>query len=508
MLCPSALENRCRTLQRIGEAPDTSMATSISALSHLSEAKRTVLEKYLRGNLVEAGIDGWAIAPKPSNERAPLSLAQEQLWIRAQHSAGMPLFYNESITIRRTGALDVSALEQGLTEVIRRHEIWRTTFEIVNEHPVQVIHPPPTFVSLPCLDLRNLAVAKRESEALRLATQELRRPFDLNRGPLLRATLVRLSDDEYRLFMAVHQIILDGVSAYQVFLPELVALYDAFSTGRSSPLPKLPIQYSDYAYWQRQWFKEKRLASQLEYWQRQFAGELPKLQWPDDYVRPLKPSFRGRIYPFAFPKSLGEAVKALSQKENVTLFVTLMAAFATLLHCYTRQNDIIVGTVAPAGRDQSEVQSLMGYFLNPVGIRTDLSDNPSFCELLQRTREAILGALAHDDVPFEHVAEALGGGYDASRAPICQVAASLEPRVPDVGSGWDMTPMDLDSGGAKWDLYFVWEDRVQGITGRVQYNPDLFKISTITGMIFDFCGLLDTITHHPQIRLSDLPLIN
>ncbi len=479
------------------------MGALISETTHLSEAKRALLEKYLRGEIVKAGIDGSLIGAKPRTELAPLSLAQEQLWIRAQVSGGMPLFYNESITIHRTGALDVSALEQGLTEVIRRHEIWRTTFEIVGGHPVQVIHPAPT-VSLPVLDLRNLADPDREPHALRLATKDLRRPFDLSHGPLLRPTLVRLSDHKYRLHMAVHQIILDGVTAYQVFFPELVALYNAFSTGKSSSLPKSPIQYSDYAYWQRRWFQKERLAGQLEYWRRQFAGELPKLPWPNDYPRPAKESFSGAIYPFALPKSLAEAVKALSQNQNVTLFATLMSAFTCLLHLYTKEEDIIVGTVTPAGRDRSEVQGSMGYFLNPVGIRTDLSDNPSFCELLRRMREAILGALSHDDVPFELVVHDLGCGSDPSRNAIFQVAASLEPSVPDVGSGWDLTPMDLESGGAKWDLYFVWEDRAQGITGRVQYNPDLFRISTITGMLDDFRRLLQTVADHPQTRLSDL----
>lgn len=482
------------------------MATSTSPFSHLSEAKRAVLEKYLHGHLVDAGTDGRTIVPKPPNQLAQLSLAQEELWIRAQLSVGLSLCYNESITIHRRGALNVDALERALTEVIRRHEIWRTTFETVKGRPVQVINPAPTFISLPVLDLSHLANAEREPEALRLASEELRRPFDLNRGPLFRATLVRLSDDEHRLFMAVHQIILDGVTAYQVLFPELVELYNAFSTGRSPVLPKLPIQYSDYAYWQRRWFQEKRLAGQLGYWQRQLAGELPKLQWPNDYVRPVNPSFRGRIYPFVLPKSLADAIKAVSQKENVTLFVTLMTAFASLLHCYTGQSDIIVGTVTPAGRDGSEVQGLMGYFLNPVGIRTDLSGNPAVCELLQSTREAILGALSHDDVPFEHVADALSSGRDPTCTPIFQVAASLEPSLPHVGPGWDLTPMDLESGGARWDLYFVWEDRAEGITGRVQYNPDLFKISTITAMIADFRVVLETVAHNPAIHISDLRL--
>jgi aspartate racemase len=207
------------------------------------------------------------------------------------------------------------------------------------------------------------------------------------------------------------------------------------------------------------------------------------------------------------PKELADDVKTLSQLQNTTLFATLMAAFMYLLHHYSRQGDIIVGTVVPAGRDQLETQGLMGYFLNPVALRADMSDNPPFSVLLWRIRQLILEALAHDDVPFEEVAKALGSKADPSRTPILQVAAALEPAVPEVGPGRDLTPMDLQSGGTRWDMYFVWEDRPIGITGRVQFNPDHLELPTITRMLRDFVTLLAAVTRAPQIRLSDLPAL-
>jgi non-ribosomal peptide synthetase component F len=197
-------------------------------------------------------------------------------------------------------------------------------------------------------------------------------------------------------------------------------------------------------------------------------------------------------------------LKTLAQRHNVTLFATLMAAFAALLHAYTGQSDIIIGTVAPTGRDRSETQTVMGYFLNPVAIRVDSSNNPPFSALLQQTQETILAALANADVPFERVAAALTGETDPSCLPVAQIAASLEPPVPDAGPGWDFTPMDVESGGTKWDLYFVWEDRASGISGRVQYNPDLFRSSTVIGMVQDFQDLLGLILSDPDTRASAL----
>jgi Condensation domain len=470
---------------------------------YLSEAKRKLLEGYLRGD--HAGQEVVCSIPlRPRGEPCPLSLVQEHVWRRAQLCTDMPPFYNESITVHRNGPVNLRALERSLTEILGRNEVWRTTFDCLDGRPAQIVNSVSP-VSLPVLDLSHLPQTQREHEAVRLAADELRHPFDLKQGPLVRPTLIRLDRERFKLFLAVHQIVLDGVTAYQVFFPELVSFYNVFSRGQSPSIPESAIQFADYAYWQRRHPDETTLDKQLCYWQKQLAGADMALRWPSDYSRPAHQTYRGSIYPFVFPLHLSAQLKALSQRHNVTLFALLMAAFAALLHAYAGQHDIIIGTVAPAGRNRSEVQSLMGYFLNPVAIRTeDLSDSPPFTVLLQRTQETILGALANADVPFECVAAAIGAKTDPSRHPVAQIAASLEPPVPDLGPGWDLTPMDVESGGAKWDLYFVWEDRRSGISGRVQYNPDLFRSSTVSGMVQDFQDLLDAVICDPGTRVATL----
>jgi hypothetical protein len=476
----------------------------MSETSTLSDTKRLLLERYLRGELAQSRRDLDAITPRPSGKPAPLSLTQEQVWLRAQATTGMPPLYNESITIHYVGSLDVAALERSVTEIVRRHEIWRTTFDSVGGQPVQIIQPAST-ITLPVMDLRTLPESEREAEALRLATSEARRPFDLKHGPLVRATLLRMSDSYYRLYMIVHQIILDGVSVYHVLLPELARLYEAFSAGEPSPLPELPIQYADYAYWQRHWLRGEELAKQVTYWQKQLAGDLPVLEWPAGRPRPAAQTFRGAIQPFALSRHLTEALRDLSQREGATLFVTLLAGFIALLHRYTKQSEIVVGTAAPAGRKRTEVQGLLGYFLNPVALRIDLSNNPTILELIQQAREVASGALSHDDVPLEYLAHEMKLRRDPSRHPFFTVAISLEPPMPALDSRWNLTPMDVESGGGRWDLYIVLDDRRDGMIGRVQYNPDVFNAKTIISTLDDFQFLLEHIAANPQQHLSDLP---
>jgi surfactin family lipopeptide synthetase A len=469
----------------------------------LSEAKRKILEKYLRGGFIQAAVDAGAITPRPRGEFAPLSLAQEQLWLRSQ-TPGIPPLYNESITLRRRGRLDVTTLQRSITEIIRRHEIWRTTYETSNGRPFQVSHPAPSPFPLPVMDLRALPGMDREGEAVRLATEEAHRPFDQKSGPLLRAVVVRTADEDYRLSMTAHLSIVDGMSVYQVFLLELTKLYEAFSTGKASPLPELPIQYADYAWWQRWWVRGEVMQKQLNYWRSRLAGEIPVLQWPNDHPRPAVQTFRGAIRSFAWPRHLGDTVKELSQREGVTLFAVLQAGFAALLHRYTRQDDIIVGTFSSAGRQRSEVQGLLGYFLNPVALRIDLSGDPPFSELLRQTQKVTSEAISHDDLPIEFLAEELLPKRDASRHPFFTVAISLQPPIADNHSGWSVTSMDAESGGALWDLYLAFIEQPAGMMGRVQYNPDLFEESTIIDMVEDLQTLLAFVAANPHQRLSVL----
>jgi hypothetical protein len=284
------------------------------------------------------------------NQNLPLSWNQQRLWFLAQLEPNSPV-YNEPFTIRFPGAIDVDALSKALNEIIKRHESLRERFITIDGQPVQVIDPPSTF-NLAVVDLRQFPQDQREAEALRLATRESKQLFDLTSGPLLRATLIQLADEDYRLFMTVHHIVIDGVSIYSVFLPELAALYEAFSTDKPSPLAELPIQYADFTLWQRQWLAGEILESQLDYWKQQLRGDLPVLQLPYDRPRPAVQTFRGARQCLTLSKDLTASLKTLSQQEGVTLFMTLLAAFKTLLYRYTEQEDIVVGTVS-AGSQQT-----------------------------------------------------------------------------------------------------------------------------------------------------------
>lgn len=275
-------------------------------LSHLSDAKRILLEKYLSGNALSAREGKTQITPRPRGNMAPLSLAQEQVWLHGQMvPPGVPV-YNETLTIRRSGLLNLVALARTVAEIIRRHEIWRTTFELHEGQPVQVVHPAEGGFRLPFvdLDLRDIPELEREREAVRIAREVARAPFNLKEGPLLRATLVKLSEGDHRLFLTFHQMIFDGVTAYQVFLPELADIYRAFSQNEASPLPEPAIQYADYAIWQHEEAKPEVMAGQLAYWERKLTGELPVLEWPSDQFRPALQTYRGEIQTAVMSKEL------------------------------------------------------------------------------------------------------------------------------------------------------------------------------------------------------------
>ena len=470
----------------------------------LLEAKRQLLEKFSRGDFAGMARQSQAIVRRPDGEPAPLSVAQEKLWYQSQID-GIPPLYNESITVRRSGPLDVAALERSLAEIIRRHEIWRTSYDSVNGVPVQLIHPAATNFPLPVVDLRRYPEAEGEQRALRLATEQARQSFDLRAGPLLRATLVRMSDQDYQLSLVAHLSIVDGVSVYQVFPSELTALYAAFSAGKASPLPELPVQYADYAYWQRNWLKDAQLGAQLAYWRRQLSGELPVLRWPTySLVLAIRPTYQGAIQTFALSQRLTDALKQFSRLAGVTLFTTLMASFTSLLHCYTRQVDLIVETPSPAGRKRSEVQSLLGYFLNPVILRMNLDGNPTFNDLLQRTKSVIAGALSYDDVPIEVLAGELQLTPDPSRKPFFSMALSLQPQTPDSAAEWQVTSMDADSGGSPWDFYLAFIDRPNGILGRVQYNPNVFEPAAIVHTLEDLNTVMQSALSDSSAHVLDL----
>jgi amino acid adenylation domain-containing protein len=468
----------------------------------MSAAKRALLEKFLRGSLAPA-TDSWTVARRPADLPALTSLGQEQLWIHAQMVTDQ-LIYNEPVTVRRTGPLDLSALKQSLREIIRRHEAWRTNFCIADGQLVQVINPEFD-LELPVVDLRSLPETEREAEALRLATIDARKPFDLAEGPLLRGMLARLGDEEHCLYLTLHQIIFDGVSLYSVFLPELTALYEAFVEGRPSPLTDIPIQYGDFAHWQRQPDRGQELSDQIDYWKKQLADPPAGLDLPTDRARPAIQTFKGEQLSFTFPQSLSDSLKALSRREGTTLFMTLLTAFQTVLHRYTDQDDLLVGTVTTS-RKRSEFDQMLGFFLNTLVLRTDLSGDPTFLELLARTRKVTVEALAHGDVPIHRLVKELDRERDAARNPLFQVMFVLEPPLPEPGPGWQLSQVDVDAGIARVDLYLELDDRPQGLVGRIRYNKDLFVAASVQRLLDHLTVLLEGITADPSRAISEYPL--
>jgi len=446
---------------------------------------------------------GIALQPISRNQRIPLSFSQEQLWFLAQVEPNIPV-YNEPCTIRFPGAIDVDALEKALNAIINRHESLRTRFMAVDGQPVMVIEPFSTF-NLTAIDLKHLPEQQCEAEALRLAKIEAIKPFDLSSDLLLRATLMQLSDKDYRLFLTFHHIIIDAVSLYNIFLKELAALYKAFSTSQALTLAELPVQYADFAVWQRQLFTEEILESRLNYWKQQLA-DLPILELPLDRSRPPIQTFQGARQGFALSKDLTAALKALSRKEEVTLYTTLLTAFKTLLYRYSGQEDIVVGTVS-AGRNQPEIEGLIGFFVNTLVLRTNVSGNPSFQELLFRVREVTLAAYAHEDLPFEKLVEILQPERNLTQNPLFQVAFTAQPSMPSLSEGWTLSYPDINTDTAKFDLTLDVEERLEEIVGWFEYNADLFEASAIARMIGHFQTLLEGIVANPKQQISELPLL-
>jgi hypothetical protein len=468
-------------------------------VNSLSAARQEVLQQFLQGKLSLRSAES-SIQPIPRDAVAPLSLAQEQMW-RQSLEVPIPL-YNESITLYRNGPLKIEVLEQSIAEIIRRHEIWRTSYDVIDGSPSQIVQ---AFDSLPLflVDLRSAPEEERHALALHVATEDARRPFDLRAGPLLRAQLIRMDEEVYRLAITAHLSIVDGVSVYQILPRELATLYNAFCAGRPSPLPELSIQYRDFAHWQRKWFLDHEMERQLEYWRTQLGGELRPLDWPR-VSRPSVRTFRGATHSCNFPIEILLGIRNLCRNTVTTIFTVLEATLTMLLCLYTSQTDIIVGTFCPAGRKRSEVQPLLGHFLNPLPLRVGLSDDPTFLELIKRAQLVISAAISHDDVPLELLAHELLTSLNQSRHPFFTVGISLQPRTSPTESGWDVTSMDAPSGGAIWDLYMAFIERPDQLLGRIQFNSDLFDLQVIEQFVQDFSALLKAATAHPEQRVSQL----
>jgi amino acid adenylation domain-containing protein/non-ribosomal peptide synthase protein (TIGR01720 family) len=434
-----------------------------------------------------------------------LSFAQQRLWFIHQMDPESSA-YNLPIALKLTGALDQDALQKALEEIVRRHEVLRTTFQLIGETPAQVIHPASD-LPLPMIDLSALAESKKLEEARHLTNEEARRPFDLEFGPLFRVSLVRLAGEEHILLLSMHHIVSDGWS-HGVLIREFATLYNAFRIGQPSPLPDLAIQYADYAVWQRGWLQGDVLQRQLSYWSESLANAPAALDLPMDRPRPALQSFSGANKSIRLSAGLTKSLRDLGKREGATLFMTLLATFQVLLSRYSGQQDVVVGTPI-ANRTHNEVEGLIGFFVNTLALRGDLSGDPSFRELLARTREVSLGAFAHQDLPFERLVDELQPERSMSHSPIFQVVFSMQ-NAPQ--SALDLQGLAVESVGAggvsaKFDLQLTATEGAAGLALSLAYNTDLFDADRMERFLGHYRTLLEGIVSNPDERISRLPLL-
>lgn len=446
------------------------------------------------------------IPPAPRDKPLPLSFAQQRLWFMDQLEPDSP-FYNIPEGIRLTGKIDISILERALNEVIRRHEVLRTTFHTVDDQPVQVIAPELT-LTIPLTDLSHIPAAQREAEIERLVQEEARKPFSLTKGPLLRARLLRLAEEEHIILLTIHHIVGDDWST-KVLIQEISLLYAAFAEGMPSPLPELPIQYADFAVWQRNYLQGEVLDRYTNYWKQQLAGIPPLLELPTDHPRPAVMSFRGDYLPFRLPTAVANGLRELAKKEGVSLFMLMLAAFNVLLSRYSGQEDIVVGTPI-ANRNRADIEGLIGFFVNTLALRTDLSGEPTFRELLQRVREVCLSAYTYQDLPFEQVVEITQPDRSLSYNPLFQVMFVLQnaPGSAQELPGLSIQPVESHSGTAKFDLTFFMIEDDENLSGAFEYSTDLFEPETIQRMMTNFAIMLEGILQDPDQVIGRLPLLS
>ncbi len=445
------------------------------------------------------------ILPASRQNPLPLSFAQQRLWFLMQLDPNSAA-YNIPELLRLSGTLNLPVLEQSLNTIVQRHESLRTIFKAIDGEPIQVILPHLS-LRVEIADLKAIPSDRQLVEVRQLAIAATNQPFNITQAPLLRAQLLQLQPEEHILIVVMHHIISDGWSR-SIFVQELCTLYNALLQNQPSPLPALPIQYADFAVWQRQQLQGEVLAEQIQYWKTQLAGAPAVLNLPTDRPRPPVQTMRGAVYHFQLPKPLLARLERLSQQEGVTLFMTLLAAFQVLLGRYSGQEDIVVGSPI-ANRNCTEVESLIGFFVNTLVLRTDLSGDPSFQTVLKRVREVALGAYAHQDLPFEQLVEAINPERNRSYSPLFQVAFALqnfaEPSIEL--TGLTMTLLEEDAVTAKFDLTLFLTPSDDGLLGELEYSTDLFEPATIVRMAGHLQTLLESILVDPSQPIATLPLL-
>ncbi|MGD1154797.1 MAG: amino acid adenylation domain-containing protein [Terriglobia bacterium] len=481
-------------------------ATDVSALYHkisgMPADQLARLEARLRRRVAE-GSGAQNIPRRGGTAPSPLSFAQERLWFLDQLEPQKPV-YNIAEAIEWKGPLNLHALRKALDALVARHESLRTVFQNLEGVPMQVVTPPRT---VPCevIDLRG--PSPDPNELGRRLEEEARRPFDLSRDLMLRATLLQVDEDEYRLLLVIHHIATDGWSM-GVLLRELGALYEAFRNGQPARLPDLPIQYRDFAQWQREWLQGEVLEKQLGYWRERLRGAPAVLQLWTDHPRPSQPTRSGARQAVVLSESLTASLAELGKQEGASLFMTLLAAFLVLLYRYTGQTDLCVGTPI-ANRTRAETEGLIGFFVNTLVLRTDLSGDPSFRELLRRAREVALEAYAHQDLPFEKLVQALQPERSLNQTPLFQVMFVLQNAPADKSpvAGMGIRPLEVDTGTAKFDMTVSLEESEGRVRGWLEYSTELFEGETISRLIEHYSTLLASAGQDPGQRISTLPVL-
>jgi amino acid adenylation domain-containing protein/non-ribosomal peptide synthase protein (TIGR01720 family) len=470
---------------------------------HLSAEKLELLAYLLEEEGIEISPTE-TITPRKTQDNLPLSYAQQRLWFLQQLEPDNP-FYNIPSALRLRGSLNIPILESCFNQIIQRHEILRTKFSSIDGQPIQIITPELN-LTLPIIDLSNLSAKEREAEARRIIDLEAQTPFNLEIPPLLRSSLLRLDKAEYILLFTMHHIISDGWST-DVMVREIVTLYESLTNNQPSTLPELTIQYADYAIWQRQWLQEEILTKQLAFWQQKLA-EASVLPFPIDKPRPHIQTYQGTKQAFVISPELTNALKILSQQENCTLFMILLAAFKVLLSRYTATEDMVVGSPI-ANRNRTQIEDLIGFFVNTLVLRTNLAENPTFLELLARVRDCTLSAYANQDVPFDLIVEAIKPDRHLSHTPLFQVMFVLQNapqsnmELPDLT--WES--LEIVAHTTKFDLTLLIEETETELKANWEYNTDLFNSDTIARMSAHFQTLLAGIITNPQQSIAQLPLL-
>jgi amino acid adenylation domain-containing protein len=470
----------------------------------LTPEQRALLAKRLQQRLENARSQ---ILPVERTAKVfPLSFAQERLWFIHQLE-GIGALYSIPVAVRVRGRLDVSAISRSLDELVKRHEALRTTFTTQDGQPVQVIGEPKN-LPIRTIDLRAVPQPARDAEAHEKLLEIFREPFDLAAGPLLRAAVLHLEDAEHILVCVVSHLVSDGLSTV-LLLRELWTYYEAFVEGKPAHLPELPVQYVDFAAWQREWLQGEVLSQQLGYWQEQLRAPLPILDLPTDHPRPALQAFDGAHHPLLVTRELADALGAVGQREGVTLFQIVLAAFQVLLHRYSGQDDIIIGSPI-ANRSRPELQNTIGFLVNNLTLRTSLAGDPPFRELLHRVREVAMGAYAHQDIPFERVVDALHVQRDTSRTPLFQVTFALQENVLSFtrSAGLGLELLKVNAGLSKFDLTLELFKRSEGLNGWIEYRTDLFEASTIARLSDHLLTLLASAAEDPSRRISALAMLS